>query len=59
LRGLLREGLEVNQNLKVGDLDPRDDATYCKLISDKALAIGGAALEAILSKPNLRPHLWA
>jgi len=39
-------------------LDPRDDASYCSLISDKALAIGGAALEAILSRPNLRPHLW-
>ncbi|PWH18699.1 MAG: EF2563 family selenium-dependent molybdenum hydroxylase system protein [Anaerolineae bacterium] len=58
LRGLLREGIEVSQNLKVGDLDPRDDASYCSLISDKALAIGGAALEAILSRPNLRPHLW-
>lgn len=58
LRGLLREGIEVPQNLKVGDLDPRDDPAYCSLISDKALAIGGAALEAILSKPNLRPHLW-
>jgi xanthine dehydrogenase accessory factor len=58
LRGILREGITVHQNLKVGDLDPRDDPRYCTLISDKALAIGGAVLEAILSKPNLRPHLW-
>ncbi len=59
LRGLLRDGLEVSQNLKVGDLDPRNDPSYCSLVSDKALAIGGAALEAILSKANLRPHLWS
>ncbi len=59
LRGMLREGLQVTQNLKVGDLDPRDDPAFCSLISDKALAIGGAVLEAILSKPNLRPYLWA
>ncbi|MCS6907518.1 MAG: selenium-dependent molybdenum cofactor biosynthesis protein YqeB [Anaerolineales bacterium] len=59
VRGLLRAGMEVTPNLKVGDLDPRNDPSYCSLISDKALAIGGAVLEAILSKPNLRPHLWA
>ncbi len=58
LRGLLRPGVKVSQNLKVGDLDPRNDPSYCSLVSDKALAIGGGVLEAILSKPNLRPHLW-
>ncbi len=59
VRGILREGTSVTQNLKVGDIDPRDDARYCTLVSDKAMAIGGAVLEAILSKPNLRPYLWS
>lgn len=48
LRGLLHPGLEVSKGLKVGDLDPRDQREYCFLVSDKALAIGGGVLEAIL-----------
>ncbi|MGB9673866.1 MAG: molybdenum hydroxylase, partial [Anaerolineales bacterium] len=59
VRGILREGTQVTKNLKVGDIDPRDNPQYCTLISDKALAVGGAALEAILTKTNLRPHLWS
>lgn len=58
VRGLLREGTPVLKNLKVGDIDPRDDPHFCTLVSDKAMAIGGSVLEAILSKPNLRPYLW-
>ncbi len=49
LRGLIRPGLVVSRGLKVGDLDARDKREYCFLVSDKALAIGGAALEAILA----------
>ena len=49
LRGLIRPGLVVSHGLKVGDLDARDNREYCFLVSDKALAIGGAALEAILA----------
>jgi xanthine dehydrogenase accessory factor len=49
LRGLIRPGLVVSRNLKIGDLDKRDKREYCFLVSDKALAIGGAALEAILA----------
>ncbi len=48
LRGMLRSGLHVEPGLKIGDVDPRDDPRYCRLVSDKALAVGGAALEAIL-----------
>lgn len=48
LRGLLHPGLEVSKGLKVGDLDPRDKREYCFLVSDKALAIGGGVLEAVL-----------
>jgi xanthine dehydrogenase accessory factor len=58
LRGLLHPGLPVTQGMKVGDIDPRNDPSYCTLVSDKALAIGGGVLEAILSRSDLRPILW-
>lgn len=50
IRGLLRNGTEVTQGLKVGDVDPRGDISYCNTISEKARALGGAVLEAILSQ---------
>jgi xanthine dehydrogenase accessory factor len=49
LRGLLYPGSWVERGLKVGDIDPRDDPNYCRLVSDKSLAIAGGVLEAILS----------
>ena len=58
LRGLMYPGVHVWKGLKIGDIDPRDDAIYCRLVSDKSLAVGGGVLEAILSRPPLRPHLW-
>ena len=58
LRGLLHPGLQVTRGLKIGDIDPRTDPRLCHLVSDKALSIGGAVLEAILSKPELHPLLW-
>ena len=58
LRGLVHPGLEVKKGLKIGDLDPRDDPSYCYLVSDKSLAVGGGVLEAILSITELRPLLW-
>ena len=58
LRGLVRDGIHVSEGLKVGDVDPRDDARACFLVSDKALAIGGGVLEAILTKPEIRGKLW-
>ncbi len=48
LRGLIHDGLKVTEGLKIGDVDPRDDASACFLVSDKALAIGGGVLEAIM-----------
>lgn len=59
LRGLVHPGIAVKKNLKVGDLDPRDDPAYCTQVSDKALAVGGGVLEAILSRPELRRRLWS
>jgi xanthine dehydrogenase accessory factor len=49
LRGILRDGTEVTRGLKLGDIDIRDDPELCKLVSDKALAVGGGVLEAILT----------
>jgi len=48
IRGLLADGVEVTPGLKVGDVDPRGNVEHCFTISDKARAIGGGVLEAIL-----------
>ena len=48
VRGLLVDGLHVKAGLKVGDVDPRGVVEHCFHISDKALAVGGGVLEAIL-----------
>lgn len=48
LRGLAHDGLYVKAGLKIGDVDPRAEREHCFTISDKALAIGGGALEAVL-----------
>ena len=48
VRGLLHYGLAVPAGLKVGDVDPRGVVSHCFTISDKALAVGGGVLEAIL-----------
>jgi xanthine dehydrogenase accessory factor len=58
LRGLIHPDVEVCVGMKIGDLDPRNIPDLCTHVSDKALAIGGGVLEAILSKSELRPHLW-
>ncbi|MGB7572727.1 MAG: selenium-dependent molybdenum cofactor biosynthesis protein YqeB [Thermodesulfobacteriota bacterium] len=52
LRGLLREGAEVRKGMKVGDIDPRSKRESCFTISDKARAIGGGVLEAVLYRFN-------
>jgi xanthine dehydrogenase accessory factor len=59
VRGLIRSGLHMTTGLKIGDVDPRDDPTLCDLVSDKALAIGGGVLEAILTKPEIRAQVFA
>ena len=58
LRGLIHPGLQVTAGIKIGDVDPRDEREACFLVSDKALSIGGAVLEAILSKAAIRKKLW-
>lgn len=52
LRGLIASETAVSANLKIGDLDARNDRAACFTISDKALAIGGGVLEAVLTHLN-------
>ena len=48
LRGILAEGTPVFQGMKAGDVDPRCKIEHCYTASDKALAVGGGVLEAVL-----------
>lgn len=53
LRGILPDNTPVVKGMKAGDVDPRCEPEYCFFVSDKALAVGGGVLEAIL---NLSGH---
>jgi xanthine dehydrogenase accessory factor len=57
LRGLMHDGLSVEEGEKIGDLDPRGVVEYCYQVSDKALAVGGGVLEALLSQASIRAAL--
>ena len=48
IRGLIKEDTPVVEGLKIGDIDPRGYNVDPDTISDKARAIGGGVLEAIL-----------
>lgn len=48
LRGILPDGTPVHQGMKAGDVDPRCAPDHCRCASDKALAVGGGVLEALL-----------
>lgn len=50
LRGLIQNGIEVYSGLKIADIDPRGEVNHCFTISDKARAIAGGVLEAIMYK---------
>ena len=55
LRGLLADGVPVHPGMKAGDVDPRARPEYCHTVSDKALAIGGGVLEAIMHLAHRKP----
>lgn len=48
VRGLVHEGVEVDDGAKLGDVDPRGESVDHTKISDKALGLGGGVLEAVL-----------
>jgi len=59
LRGLMRDGLHVSSEMKLGDIDPRAAREHCFTISDKSRAIAGGVLEAILYLLNRRYSVHA
>lgn len=55
IRGMIRDNFEVKKGLKIIDIDPRyEEVENCFTISDKARAIGGSVLEAIMMLENRR-----
>jgi xanthine dehydrogenase accessory factor len=48
LRGLIHDGVQVSNNLKIGDIDPSGEVARVHQISEKANAIAGGVLEACL-----------
>ena len=52
IRGLIRSHTAVRKGVKIGDVDPRSEVQYCYTISEKARAIGGSVLEAVMRKFN-------
>lgn len=53
LRGLIHSAVAVTTGCKIGDVDPRGVRDHCFTISDKALAVGGGVLEALLNVPQM------
>ena len=53
LRGILPDGTVVHKGMKSGDVDPRCAIDHCFCASDKALAVGGGVLEAILNLSDI------
>ena len=49
VRGRKQAGVPVHEGMKCGDVDPRCHPEYIESASDKALAVGGGVLEAILA----------
>ena len=50
VRGIIYPGITVQKKLKIMDIDPRGKREHCFTVSDKATALGGGVLEAILTK---------
>ncbi len=52
LRGIIRDGFDVTENLKIADIDPRGQVDNCFTISDKSRTLGYAVLSCILKHEN-------
>ncbi len=50
VRGIIYPGITVWEKLKIMDIDPRGNRNHCFTVSDKATALGGGVLEAILTR---------
>ncbi len=53
LRALMRDGVEVNKQTKLGEIDLRGDKQLCYTIRARMRAIAGGVLEAILMHFNV------
>lgn len=54
IRGMIQNGYSVFKGMKIADIDPRlEEKENCYTVSDKARALGGSVLEAVL---YLRKH---
>ncbi|NLI54575.1 MAG: EF2563 family selenium-dependent molybdenum hydroxylase system protein [Clostridiales bacterium] len=58
LRGILPDGIAVTEGMKSGDVDPRCERAHCFAVSDKALAVGGGVLEAVLRGLTQGGYEW-
>ncbi len=54
LRGMIHPGMQVPEGFKIGDVDARGNVENCFTISDKARAVGGGTLEALLYLSGLK-----
>lgn len=51
LRGIIRDGYQVDKGMKIADIDPRkEEEKNCNTISDKARCIAGSVVEILLSE---------
>lgn len=57
IRGLLPNGTNVFRGMKSGDVDPRCILENCYTVSDKARAVGGGVLEALLMLQRENAHV--
>ena len=57
IRGLLRENITAFFGMKIGDIDPRFCPELCDRISEKALAIAGGVLEAVVAYLNANRNI--
>lgn len=48
IRGLLHDGLSVPERFKISDIDPRGEQADFRTCSDKARALSGSVLEAVM-----------
>lgn len=59
VRGLLNDGLVVDNGFKISDIDPRGVNADFTSVSDKARAIGGGVLEALMTLMHKKAALAA
>jgi xanthine dehydrogenase accessory factor len=52
VRGLIRDGIKVDENAKLGEVDPRRSKELAYAIRPRTRAIAGGVLEAILNRFN-------